>query len=100
MALDFSSDLPFFFGDFGATLVYGNQAPVAALFDDSSMPMSGLGGSISSMEKRQYKVQFPASALNPAPKPKDVVTVDGRAYTVKARDYMGDGRIMQLELSA
>ena len=90
------SDLGVFFSDFGVPVVFQGQAALGN-FDSPSDSFS-YGSGPSTAEQQWYCVSLPYNAFTPIPKPKDAITVDGVAYTVKGRKYGEDGKIMTLEL--
>lgn len=93
----FSEDLSVFFADFGVPVIFGGVVTRGNL--DTPTSDFDMGAGASGMESRQYRVTVAASVFPVPPKAKDAITVNGVAYTVRKRCYMGDGALMELELS-
>jgi hypothetical protein len=91
------SDLGVFFADFSVSVVFQGQTAKGNF--DTPADMFDAGGGMSAMEQQRYCIALPFNAFAPVPKSKDSITVDSVAYTVKARKYSEDGKIMTLELA-
>jgi hypothetical protein len=83
-----------FFKDFGVPVLYGTQMTVALLDNPSSSEHFGstrveLGGAV---------IKIGSISLDPMPKPKDTITVNGRDYTVQERTYLDDGGFTEFKL--
>ena len=98
MALDaatFDDDIDVIMDDFGSTVVFGSQSCNGVL--DAPQRNAALA-SIGSVSLTDYSLLYRTTALNPAPQPKDVVTVDGVSYIVRESSGLDDGRMTQLAL--
>jgi len=90
------NDLGVFFNEFAVPVVFGGQA-ARGNFDAPSDEFA-FGSGPSTMEQQCYSVTLPYNAFSTVPKSKDSISVGGKNYTVKARKYSQDGKIMTLEL--
>lgn len=89
------SDLPAFFADMGESVVINGQT-IKAFVDTPESPWEH--GSLGSMVEGCVKVTAAGTAFTALPTAGMAATVRGASYTVKSRNLVGDGRIIEIEL--
>lgn len=92
------SDLPIFFADFGVSVIFGSET-TNGIFETPS-ELENLASNGGSFEQQERVILVASTAFTTPPKPKDSVTVDGTSFTVKSREYIGDGKTIRFRLKA
>lgn len=90
------SDLPVFFADFGIPVVF-NGFTTNGIFESPS-ELENLASNGGSFEQQERVVLIASTAFVVPPKARDALTVDGTSYTVKSREYIGDGKTIRYRL--
>lgn len=90
------SDLPTFFNDFGVSVLFGAETTSGILETPSEIEnILSNGGAF---EQQERVLTIASTAFAAPPKAKDALTVDGTNYTVKSREYIGDGKTIRYRL--
>jgi hypothetical protein len=91
-----NGDLEVFFADFGVSVVFAGNSALGNFDQTTENDMFG----DASIGKPKYRLELPANAFNPFPKPEDVIQVDGITYKVREVNRLEDGNIMEVLLKA